>query len=76
MRVCYREHMQPDTLTSVLRTAIRESDATLASIARKTGVERSSLSRFVRERQSLRLDAADRIAELVCFQLTKISRPE
>ncbi|MFM9962875.1 MAG: helix-turn-helix domain-containing protein [Planctomycetaceae bacterium] len=67
--------MAPDTLTSVLRAAIRESDAPLAVIARAAGVERSSISRFLAERQSLRLDAADRLAEVFGFTLTVIERP-
>ncbi|MFM9964931.1 MAG: helix-turn-helix domain-containing protein [Planctomycetaceae bacterium] len=66
--------MAPDTLTSVLRTALRESDATLAGIARAAGVERSSLSRFLAERQSLRLDKADRLAELFGFTITQKSQ--
>ncbi|MFM9962885.1 MAG: helix-turn-helix domain-containing protein [Planctomycetaceae bacterium] len=58
------------TITAVLRTALAESPLPLAGIARKTNVERSSISRFLAERSSLRLDSADRIAELFGFQLT------
>ncbi|MFM9962414.1 MAG: hypothetical protein ACKV2Q_14470 [Planctomycetaceae bacterium] len=63
-------------IATVLRTALAESPLPLASIARAAGVERSSLSRFLAERSSLRLDKADRLAASLGFQLTQFSRPE
>jgi plasmid maintenance system antidote protein VapI len=50
------------TMTDVLRRAILGSGLPLLRIARDTGVERASISRFVREKNSLRLDVADRLA--------------
>lgn len=49
-------------MSEVLRQAIRESGLALLRIAADTGVERASISRFVRGERSLRLDIADRLA--------------
>lgn len=61
----------PAPLTDALRAAVRESGRPLLQVAREAGVERASLSRFVRGLNSLRLDVADKLA--VYFGLT-ISR--
>jgi len=50
------------TITEVIRKAIVDSGLPLQQIADRTGVERASLSRFVRGERSLRLDMADRLA--------------
>jgi plasmid maintenance system antidote protein VapI len=49
-------------ITNVLRKAIVDSGLPLLRIAQETGVERASISRFVRGRNSLRLDMADKLA--------------
>ncbi len=49
-------------ITDALRRAIRESGLPLLRIAEETGVERASISRFVRGTNSLRLDKADKLA--------------
>lgn len=51
-----------DSMTDVLRRAILDSGLPLLRIARETGVQRASLSRFVRGKNSLRLDLADKLA--------------
>lgn len=57
------------TLTDVLRAAIRESGVPLLTIEQQTGVQRASLSRFVRGNQSLRLDVADKLAAYFNLEL-------
>ena len=50
------------TMTEALRCAISQSGESLQSLERLTGVQRRSISRFLRGDQSLRLDIADRLA--------------
>jgi plasmid maintenance system antidote protein VapI len=52
----------PLTMTETLRQAIAESGLPMLTIANECGVERTSLLRFARGDQSLRLDCADRLA--------------
>jgi plasmid maintenance system antidote protein VapI len=49
-------------ISDVLREAIRESGLPLLRIEKETGVQRASLSRFLRDERSLRLDMADKLA--------------
>lgn len=58
------------TITEVLRRAILDSGLPLLRIAQETGVQRASLSRFVRGKNSLRLDVADKLAAYFGLQLT------
>jgi plasmid maintenance system antidote protein VapI len=51
-----------DTMSDVLRRAIVESGKALIALERETGIQRGSLSRFLRGKQSLRLDLADKLA--------------
>lgn len=53
---------QPPTMTDVLRQTIRESEIPMLRLSEATGVDRLSISRFVSESQSLRLDCADKLA--------------
>jgi plasmid maintenance system antidote protein VapI len=50
------------TLTELLRQALRESES-LRSVDMATGVKRQSLGLFLRGKQSLRLDMADKLCE-------------
>jgi plasmid maintenance system antidote protein VapI len=50
-----------DTMTELLRQALIEADNNYA-VAKATGVQKTSLIRFRRGEQSLRLDMADRLA--------------
>lgn len=63
-------------ITEVLRRAILDSGLPLQRIARETGVQRASLSRFVRGEQSLRLDMADALAAYFGLMLTKTEKPK
>ena len=64
MSLCVIIHtMASDSpITEVLRQAIIDSGLPLLRIAEETGVERASISRFVRGKNSLRLDLADKLA--------------
>lgn len=50
---------RPDTLTDLLRTLLAGS--VLREVARDTGLDPGSLSRFATGKRSLRLDMADRL---------------
>ena len=49
-------------MTDVLRKALADSGKALIALERETGIQRGSLSRFLRGNQSLRLDVADKLA--------------
>lgn len=51
---------QPETLTDLLREALKESGS-LRAVDVATGVKRQSLGLFLRGKQSLRLDMADKL---------------
>jgi transcriptional regulator with XRE-family HTH domain len=57
-------------MSDVLREAIEASGLSLLKLQQETGVNRSSLSRFLRGDRSLRLDVADKLAEFLGLQLT------
>ena len=57
-------------ITDALRQAIIDSGLPLLRIAEETGVERASISRFVRGKNSLRLDLADKLAAYFGLTLT------
>lgn len=63
------------TLSSVLRSAILESGLPLQRIADATGVQRASLSRFVRGERTLRLDMADKLAHYFKLTLRPKTKP-
>jgi plasmid maintenance system antidote protein VapI len=53
----------------ILRVAIQGSGLSLQRLSELTGVERASLSRFVRGERTLRLDMAERLAEYFGLEL-------
>jgi plasmid maintenance system antidote protein VapI len=53
----------------ILREAIRKSSQSLQRLSELTGVQRASLSRFVRGERTLRLDMAERLAEYFGLEL-------
>jgi plasmid maintenance system antidote protein VapI len=61
-------------ITDVIRQAILDSGLPLLRIADETGVERASISRFVRGKNSLRLDMADKLATYFGLTLTPIKK--
>ena len=53
---------QYKTMTEALRDAIASSELSFKALERETGVSRQSLMKFAAEKQTLRLDAADKLA--------------
>jgi plasmid maintenance system antidote protein VapI len=60
----------------VLRRAIRDSRLPLLRIEQETGVQRASLSRFVRGKNSLRLDVADKLAVYFGLSVVRTKKPK
>jgi plasmid maintenance system antidote protein VapI len=58
----------------ILRVAIQESGLSLQRLSELTGVERASLSRFVRGERTLRLDMAERLATYFGLELRPIRK--
>jgi plasmid maintenance system antidote protein VapI len=50
------------TMSETIRQAVLAAGLPLQQIAEAAGIERASLSRFVRGERTLRLDMADRLA--------------
>jgi plasmid maintenance system antidote protein VapI len=60
-----------ETMSDVLRKAIAESGIAYIALERATGVQRMSISRFMRGATSLRLDQADKLAAYFGLKLQK-----
>jgi len=58
-------------ISVALKRAIRKSTLSLYRISLDTGVAKTSLMRFMRGEQYLRLDNADKLAEYFELELTK-----
>lgn len=58
-------------MTEALRDAIAESELSFKALERETGVLRQSLMKFAAGEQSLRLDAADKLAEFFGIEITR-----
>jgi len=58
-------------MTEVLRRKIEESDLPFLTLEQQTGVLRQSLMKFVRGETTLRLDAADKLAEFFGLDLVE-----
>lgn len=67
--------MEESDLISQLRRAIQESGLALAEIARRTNVDHSRLSRFVRGERTLTLPGAAKICELLGLRLVQERPP-
>ena len=63
-------------MTDALKKAVRESGQSLYAICKATGLNEDSLSRFMRGRQSLRLDLADRLAAYLGIECRRTRRKE
>jgi plasmid maintenance system antidote protein VapI len=61
-------------LTDTLKDAIIRSGIPYKTLERETGVQRSSIQRFIDGRQSIRLDVADRLASYFGLRLLMESR--
>jgi transcriptional regulator with XRE-family HTH domain len=63
------------SLSEMVRKAISESGETLVSIADKTDISASQLSRFVRGERDLTLGSADEVCKVLGLSLVK-DQPE
>ena len=61
-------------ITDPLKEAVIKSGMAFKALARETGVQRSSIQRFVDGRQSIRLDVADRLAAYFGLELVERGR--
>ena len=60
-----------DTLTDALLEAIAESDLSFKAMERETGITRQSLMGFAKGEGTIRLDAADTLAEYFGIKITR-----
>ena len=58
-------------ITDPLKEAIIRSGMAYKTLERETGVQRSSIQRFIDGRQSIRLDVADRLAAYFGLELVE-----
>jgi plasmid maintenance system antidote protein VapI len=70
--LCDNCRMSTTSIVTVLRQAIVASGLPYLMLERETGVDRTSIQRFVDGRRSLRLDMADRLAAF--FELELVGR--
>ena len=57
------------SMSDVLRKAVAESGLAYIALERATGVQRLSITRFMRGEQSLRLDKAEQLAAYLGLEL-------
>jgi len=57
------------TISDALKQAIIQSRMAYIALERKTGVRRASIMRFLRGKQSIRLDLADKLAAYFGLEL-------
>ena len=60
-----------DTMTEAIREAIADSELSFKALERETGVSRQSLMRFIVGKQTIRLDAADKLADFFGIEITR-----
>lgn len=63
-----------NTLSDVLRQAVIDSGLPLLKIENGTGVQRASISRFVRGERTLRLDMAEKLAAYFGLELVPVKK--
>jgi DNA-binding phage protein len=61
---------KPKTLTDQLRAAITTSDKTMGQIARGSGIDIATISRFIHRKGGLSMDGLDSIARCLGVSLT------
>ena len=62
------------TLTDQIREAVKQSDLTRYEICRQTGIDKSSMSKFVSGERGLSLTHLDKLAELLGLRITATKR--
>ena len=60
-----------DTMTEAIREAIADSELSFKALERETGVLRQSLMKFAVGEQTIRLDAADKLADYFGITITR-----
>lgn len=60
-----------DTMTEAIRDAIANSGQSFKAIERETGVIRQSLMKFAAGEQTIRLDAADKLAKYFGIEVSR-----
>jgi hypothetical protein len=68
------DNMKRHSVTDTLRATIRASGVALLTIEQQTGVQRASLSRFMRRLRHLRSDAVDKLAAYFGLELKPARR--
>lgn len=67
--------MKESEIIRQLKRAIQDSGLALAEIARRSGVDHSRLSRFVRGERTLTLPAAAKVCEILGLRLVQEKPP-
>ena len=62
-------------LTDQLRLALKASDKSMGQIARESGIDIATISRFMHEKGGLSMDGLDHIAHVLRLRLRKVSKP-
>jgi transcriptional regulator with XRE-family HTH domain len=63
------------SMTDAIKSAIRDSGLSLNALARETGVQVSSLSRFMRGEQDLVFGAVENLAAVLGLELRRTAKP-
>lgn len=61
-------------MTDTLKRAITDSGLTVLQLEQQTGVLRQTLTKFMRNAQSLRLDMADKLAQFFKLELQPVPK--
>jgi ribosome-binding protein aMBF1 (putative translation factor) len=65
------QHKTYGTMTEAIREAIADSELSFKALERETGVLRQSLMKFAAGEQTIRLDAADKLAEFFGIEVKR-----
>ena len=68
-------HTQPLSLTEQVRRAARESGLGCCRLARESGMDKSSMSRFLSGERGLLSGGLDRVAAALGLAVVKVARP-
>ena len=61
---------EPERLTDQLRSAIQTSDKSMGQIARESGIDIATISRFIHGKGGLSMDGLDNIANCLGVRIT------
>ncbi len=66
---CTISHPTPDSLSEILKQAIRESDRSIQEISRDAGVSQIMVEAFLSDRRDISTATADRLASVLGLKL-------